>query len=98
MVLSQNILASINQLKENFSYIDIDFMEIMKFLLKQCTSLKTIDISSNRVDIDHIDEILLNNLKENIAIDKVNLDNSWYNSPNVLKFIKSIKKVINCYF
>lgn len=93
MILSQNIFASVNQLKENFN---IDFMEIMKFLLKQCTSLKTIDISSNRVDIEHIDERLLTNLKENI--DKVNLFNYWYNSPNVSNFIKSIKKVMNMFF
>jgi hypothetical protein len=95
IILSQNISASINQLKENFSF-NIDFMEIMKFLLKQCTSLKTIDISSNRADINHIDERLLTNLKENI--DKVNLVNYWYNSRNILNFIKSIKKVINMFF
>ena len=93
MILSQNILASINQLKENFY---IDFMEIMKFLLKQCASLKTIDVSSNREDIELIDERLLTNLKDNI--DRVNLVNYWYNSPNVLNFIKSIKKVIKMLF
>lgn len=95
MILSQNIFVSINHLKKNFSF-NIDLMEIMKFLLKQCTSLKTIDISSNREDIDHIDERLLTNLKENI--DKVNLVNYWYSSPNILNFIKYIKKVINMFF
>jgi len=95
--LSQNIFASINQINKDYrSFIDIDFMEIMKYLLNQCGSLKTIDISTNGEEIDfNIDERLLIYLKE--KIDKVNLFNYWYNLPNVVNFIKNIKKVINTF-
>jgi len=93
--LSDNIVASIDQLKSYDSFKDIDFIEIMKYLLNQCSSLKTIDILNNQEEINHfnIDEELLFHLTK--TLDDVNLYNYWYKYIHVKNFIKNIKKVNN---